>query len=83
MVWLTTTSSCQGFPTTLQSVYVTPRGGRLLGNSVWPPSNSTLACKATQVGTEATWPQLQVSGSVTQGPVTQSFVPEGAAGLGY
>jgi hypothetical protein len=83
MIWLTKGSnSCISFSAKLSNVFVKPRPGRSLGTSVWPPTNTTLPCKA-KFETMATWPNLAVTGGVSEGPAPTSFVAAGAAGLTY
>jgi hypothetical protein len=84
MIWLTTDSNtCTDFPVTLSNVFVKPRPELTLATSVWPASNSNLSCKESGA-TFATWPSLSVTGGVQEGlPPGGSFVPPGAAGLGY
>ncbi len=84
MLWLTSGSeSCSGFPVSLSNVYVQPRPGWTLGESVWPQDDAPLACHETGV-TSAAWPALPVTGSVQAGiPPEGSYVPAGVAGIGY
>ncbi len=84
MLWLTSgTDSCAGYPTTLENVFVQPRPGRSVANSVWPSADAGLTCDATG-GSTATWPALPVAGSVQAGPPPGgSFVPESMVGAHY
>jgi hypothetical protein len=84
LLWVTKGSqSCTGSPMTLSDVFVLPRAGRSLSNSVWPPANSSLECGASGE-TLATWPRLAVAGGVHLGlPPGGSFVPAGSVGIGY
>ena len=82
MLWLTT-DNCDSYPVHLSEVYITPRPGRTLGTSVWPPSRSPRFPCHAEVDTKATWPNLPVTGGVKEGPAPTSAVPEGAAGIGY
>jgi len=84
MVWLTTGSTtCTTYPVSLSNVYVRPRTGRTLANSVWPQLNAPIGCH--EAGTTiATWPALPFTGGVQAGaPASGNYVPMGAAGLGY
>lgn len=85
MVWLTKgTKTCQSGPAHLSSVYLQPRGDRSLSTSVWPPSNSSLACSASG-GSPVSWPKLPVvAGGVEAGaPPGGDYVPAGSVGLRY
>jgi hypothetical protein len=84
LIWLTTDSdTCTGFPVSFSNVYLQPREGLTFPDSVWPAGNSDLECKESG-GTFATWPSLSVTGGVQDGtPPGGSFVPPGAAGIGY
>jgi hypothetical protein len=84
MLWLTSgSSSCSAFPITFGDVYVQPRSGRTMPNSVWPQKNTPTACHES--GTSfGTWPDLPYSGGVNAGaPADGSYVPADVAGLGY
>ena len=74
------------YPLSFDEVYIQPRAGRSLGNSVWPPAGFA-ACPAVIAGDDsvATWPSLsKVKGCVKKGPPPQGdFVPVGVAGLQY
>lgn len=84
MLWLTSgTSSCSSYPVTLEQVFVEPRPGRRLVDSVWPSANSGLPCAEVGVAT-ASWPDLMATGTVQAGtPPGREFVPEGIAGGAY
>jgi hypothetical protein len=84
MLWLTSgSSSCSAFPMTFASVYVKPRSGRTMPNSVWPQKNTPTACRENGADF-GTWPDLPYTGGVNAGaPADGSYVPAGAAGLGY
>ena len=73
-----------GFPLTMDNVYVAGRDGRSLGQSVWPPSSDS-GCPAQIAGGLATWPGNRwLSGGVFEGrPASGDFVPLGSVGLGY
>jgi hypothetical protein len=71
MLWLTNGSACDGYPVSLDQVYLAPRAGRTVEHSVWPED---AACLAT----------LPITGEVTPGtPPDGSFVPAGTAGPAY
>lgn len=74
------------YPLSLDEVYIQPRAGRSLGNTVWPPAGFA-ACPAVIAADDsvATWPSLpKVKGCVKKGPPPQGdFVPTGVAGLQY
>jgi hypothetical protein len=54
-----------------------------MANSVWPQKNSPAACHESGADF-GTWPALPYAGGVTAGaPAGGSYVPAGAAGLGY
>ncbi len=84
MLWLTPgTTSCASFPVTFSNMFVRPRPELTLATSVWPGSSSGLSCRESGT-TFATWPNLDVTGGVQEGvPSGGSFVPPGAAGIGY
>jgi hypothetical protein len=78
MLWLT--NQCDGYPVGLDQVYVTPRAGRSVRDSVWPG----FACDSQLSGGSLTWSGLPVAGGVRGGPPPGgSFVPPGAAGALY
>jgi len=97
LTWLTKGSdTCQTAGNVqLSEVYVAPRQGRDLGNSVWPPDQadgadatgaveqclSVLSADKTQIS----FPKLpSVSGVVKKGPPPGGdFVPDGVAGADY
>jgi hypothetical protein len=97
LVWLTKGSdTCETAANVqLSEVYVTPRPGRDLGNSVWPPdqfdvvdvSGATQQCLSTLSPdkTQMSFPSLPaVSGVVKKGPPPGGdFVPDGVAGTDY
>jgi hypothetical protein len=100
LAWLTTDSNTCETPARveLSEVYVTPRDGRSLGNSVWPPDRNanaaelrssrgvrTCASELSADGTQLAFPQLpQVSGVIKKGPPPGGdFVPDGVAGPDY
>ncbi|MCW0215182.1 MAG: hypothetical protein OJJ54_17640 [Pseudonocardia sp.] len=98
LMWLVTGSNtCSSAGSVrLDEVYVTPRSGRGLGDSVWPPNSATnlddapnpvQSClsSVSPDGSEVTFPGLpQVSGSVRKGPPPDGdFVPDGVAGADY
>jgi hypothetical protein len=84
MLWLTSgSSSCTAFPISFDDVHVQSRVGRTMPNSVWPQKNTPTACRESGA-TFGSWPDLPFTGGVQSGPPSDgSFVPEGAAGLGY
>jgi hypothetical protein len=81
LVWLTT--GCATAPATFEQVYVYPRSGKSLGQSVWP-STTHATCPAVQSGNQVSWPKLPITGAVTLGPPTAGpFVPQGTVGPAY
>jgi hypothetical protein len=70
MLMLSNTTPCTTYPVSLSDVYILPRPGRTLANSIWPSGLAT-GC----VGLKG--PPLL--GPPAGGP----FVPPGLAGLGY
>jgi len=88
MLWFTSHggSAETAYPLSLDEVYVQPRAGRTLGNSVWPPAGFAF-CPAVIAadGSVATWPAIpKVKGCVKLGvPPHGDFVPAGMAGLKY
>jgi hypothetical protein len=98
LTWLAKGSNTCETPThvTLDEVYIAPRPGRTLGDSVWPPDrNATRDDRASAVQnclsvlsddqTEISFPELpSVTGVVRKGPPSGGdFVPEGVAGPDY
>jgi hypothetical protein len=98
LTWLATGSNTctTAGQVSLDQVYVTPRKGRGLGDSVWPPSsassvddgpNPVQGCLSSLSpnGSELTFPELpHISGPVKEGPPPGGdFVPEGVAGPDY
>jgi hypothetical protein len=97
LLWLTKGSdTCETAGSVqLDEVYVEPRPGRDLGNSVWPPDQFDVADVAGSVGeclselssdkTQMSFPNLpSVSGVVKKGPPPSGdFVPDGVAGADY
>jgi hypothetical protein len=81
LLWMTT--GCTMASTTLSNVYIAPRTGTTLGNSVWPPTNDG-SCPSKQSGNGVTFPGLPVTGGVIGGvPSAGAFVPTGKAGPAY
>jgi hypothetical protein len=73
MLWLNNDASvCSQYPLTLESTWIAPRPGVSLAGAVWPQLlMRTGGCP-------------KVTGSIRVGiPSTGSYVPAGAAGLGY
>jgi len=71
MLWLTNGTACDGYPVSLDQVYLSPRAGRTVEHSVWPEDEACLAA-------------LPITGEVTPGaPPGGSFVPAGTAGPAY
>lgn len=61
------------------NMYVQPRSGRSLANSVWDGS-----CGIQATSSSLTFSNSAASGSILNGkPVAGDFVPAGAAGIGY
>jgi hypothetical protein len=84
MLWLTRESLCNGYPVTLDRVYVTTRPGRSIGQSVWPPVGAAQRCAAVQHGDQVSWPALPVSGALAVGaPPGGDYVPAPEVGDGY
>jgi hypothetical protein len=83
MLWLTRGStSCAGYPVALSNVFVKPRPGSSLIQSVWP-TTSGLSCNATG-SSSVDWPKLEVGGVVQVGPPPAGeFAPPQSAGLSY
>jgi hypothetical protein len=73
-----------GFPLTMDDVYVDGRGDRSLGQSVWPPAGDS-DCPAQIAGGRATWPGNRMfTGSILEGrPTSGDFVPLGSVGVNY
>lgn len=88
MLWFTSHGGGAetAYPISFDEVYVQPRAGRTLGNSVWPPAGFA-SCPAIIAadGSVATWPAIpKVKGCVKLGaPPHGDFVPAGMAGLKY
>lgn len=87
MIWLAG-HRCASVPITLENVWVKPRRGRWLGDSVWPQDRRTFARRRSCVGRAsrrvASWPRLPVTGVVRAGtPRSGDFVPKGSVGIGY
>ena len=86
LLWVTSgASGCNSYPIDLSQVWVAPRAGRTLGDSVWPQAGVPSACGPSVAGgSSLTWPGLAVRGSVNLGrPPGGDWVPAGVAGLGY
>jgi hypothetical protein len=75
---------CNGYPLTLDDVYVAGRAGRSFGTSVWPQSDDA-SCPAVIRDGVASWPSASnVAGGVREGrPASGDFVPAGSVGMGY
>jgi len=87
MIWLAG-EGCASAKITLENVWVKPRRGRWLGDSVWPQDRRTFARRRSCVGrasrTVASWPKLPVTGVVRAGaPPSGDVVPKGSVGIGY
>jgi hypothetical protein len=81
LLWMS--SDCKMAPTTLSSVYITPRSGKPLGMAVWPAISDGV-CPSLQTGNTVTFPTLPVTGGVIGGaPPSGAFVPAGKAGTAY
>ncbi|HEY6779455.1 MAG TPA: hypothetical protein VI111_00790, partial [Thermoleophilaceae bacterium] len=84
MLWLTPSGSCAGYPTELDHVYVMPRPGRELRNSVWPGVGDGSQCAGVEQGGAVRWPRLPVRGDVQAGaPVGGDYVPRWNVGERY
>ena len=84
MVWLTRETACAGYPVQLDHVYVTTRGNRRIGNSVWPQVGDGTRCAAVQRGAVVSWPGLPVQGAVVSGtPPGGDYVPSATVGEHY
>jgi hypothetical protein len=84
MLWLTTPHMCNGYPVALNQVWISPRPGRTLANSVWPGVADGSACPGVREGGGIGWPKLPVRGTVLAGsPPGGDFVPQWNVGLGY
>lgn len=86
LIWIGNDSDF--IPTELTEVYLVPRPGRSLGQTVWPhdafPDTRKRAILSGD-GQTVTWPEDSlITGSVKMGPPPDGdFVPAGVAGLGY
>lgn len=87
LIWLTTRStSCRSYPVELTDVYVQPRPGLTLAESVWPQRGRPRRCAVKAVhGRYVFWPSLSdIRGRVLSGlPPGGSYVPSGVAGTNY
>ena len=85
MLWLTTTTGCDGPKTSLDNVYISnEHTGVATRRTVWPSTTGDPSCAGLLKGNEMSWPGLPVTGFVTFGkPQHGSFVPAGVAGGGY
>jgi hypothetical protein len=84
MLWLTNPGSCSGYTIALEQVYVVPRPGRTLANSVWPGVSDGSSCAAVDKGGSVQWPGLPVRGEVLAGsPDGGEFVPRWSVGSRY
>jgi hypothetical protein len=86
LLWLTTGSrTCRSYPVALHDVYVRPRAGETLGETVWPQRGHPGRCAARTHDAVASWPRLRrIRGDVRAGaPPGGSYVPPGVAGVGY
>jgi hypothetical protein len=84
-LWITAGSTtCASEEHTFSDLYVQPKPGLTLGDSVWPTVDNPPGCTANVANNEATWPDLPVTGSVKLGPpLGGNFVPADTVGLGY
>jgi hypothetical protein len=85
LLWLATgADSCRGYPVRLRRVYLAPKRGRSLADSVWPPATFDRGCAARRAGSGIGWRRLPVAGRVRPGPPRGGhLVPAGTAGLDY
>jgi hypothetical protein len=84
MLWLTPPGRCDGYPVGLREVWIAPRPGRTLADSVWPEARDGSACAAVLSGSDVRWPGLPVRGSVRGGaPAGGDYVPGANVGEGY
>ncbi len=86
LLWLTSGSeSCRSYPVQLEDVYLQPRPGRRLGDSIWPERNLPRACAASARRRSADWPLLpSLHGRVIAGiPRGGTYVPASLVGVGY
>ncbi len=86
LLWLTTGSeTCRAYPVELADVYVKPRAGLTLRESVWPQYRRPRSCGAQSRRGYVFWPSLpEIHGRVLYGsPPGGSYVPPEVAGLSY
>lgn len=86
LLWLTTGSgTCRSYPVELTDVYVKPRVGLTLRDSVWPQAGHPRLCGVRSHRGYVFWPELsQVHGGILGGlPPGGSYVPPGVAGPNY
>jgi hypothetical protein len=86
LIWVTSgTETCRTYPLELRGVFLEPRRGLTLGQSVWPQVGRPRRCQARVRKNAATWPRLdRVEGEVRGGsPADGAFVPTGSVGSDY
>jgi hypothetical protein len=84
MLWLTREGTCNGYAVALDHVYVTPRPGRSLGNSVWPSLADGSPCAGFEHDGVVSWPGLPVRGEVVAGaPPGGDYVTSASVGERY
>ena len=86
LIWVTSgTETCRTYPLELRGVFLEPRRGLTLGQSVWPQAGRPRRCQARVRKDAATWPRLdRVEGEVRGGsPPDGAFVPTGSVGSDY
>ena len=74
------------FPVTFYKVYVRPKTGRPLANSVWPATNKPSLCTASvpKDDSQASFPKLPTTGLIVKGlPPAGDYVTTNVAGVNY
>lgn len=82
LIWL---GECSiSHPVSLSELYVVPKSGRTIGNSVWPQESSSCGVRNLGNGLWG-WPSHgSITGGIKQGPPPGGdFVPAGVAGINY
>jgi hypothetical protein len=84
LVWVADDACGHATPYSFDEVYVTPRPGYNLGESVWPNAYD-FRCPASVTNGYLTWPRFAaITGGIKLGPPPGGdFVPAGVAGPGY
>lgn len=78
-IWM----DCNGYPLTLDNLYIAGRSGKTFSTSIWPKPDAA-ACPSVITAGVASWPGYSsLSGSIREGRPAADFVPAASVGPHY